>query len=243
MGLNCGVQVFRTPVGNSRAPSEKAFGEFEVEWSNGENFSRQAGNVSFTVADRDTYVVARVHDMHCYNADTTFITVNNPVNFDLGNGVKIKPGQEHTFKPSIYFDSWETDTILTYNWFKDYKGNSISTQPFLTVNETAVYYLEIGDSLDCKSIDSVALLVTASVNNQQVASDFRVFPNPAQNQIRLQFDGHDGELEIYDINGRIVFSNQVFNQQIVDLENLVNGTYLIRLNVNDKLKTQVLVKN
>jgi hypothetical protein len=225
------------------AKVSKAFGEFEVEWSNGEKFNRQAGNVSFTVADRDTYVIARVNDMHCYNADTTFITVNNPVSFDLGNGVKIKPGQEYTFKPNIYFDTLETDTVLTYNWYKDDLVNPVSTKPFLVAKETAIYYLEIGDSLYCKSIDSVALLVTTSVGSKLNESSMKVFPNPAHNFIVLQFEGQTGSLEIFDLNGKSVLTEKILDQQTVDISALAKGIYTLKLKTNAEVQTQVLIKD
>ena len=132
--------------------------------------------------------------------------------------------------------------FLSYNWYKDVQGNTISTKQFLTVNETAIYYLEIGDSLDCKSTDSVALLVTTSVNTKQIASNFQVFPNPAQHQIQLQFEGKEGILEVFDINGRLVLTEIIINDQIIDLNQFEKGTYLVRLKANDESNTQVFIK-
>ena len=64
--------------------------------------------------------------------------------------------------------------------------------------------------------------------------DVRVFPNPAQNELRVLFNapGVNRRIEIYDATGRLVLLEQVADgvpSQIVDLSLLANGAYVCKV--------------
>jgi hypothetical protein len=66
------------------------------------------------------------------------------------------------------------------------------------------------------------------------AIDVRVFPNPAQNELRVLFNdpGVNRRIEIYDATGRLVLLLQVADgtpSQIVDLSSLANGAYVCKV--------------
>lgn len=223
----------------------KAKGLFEVFWSTGHRFSKKGGQPMFIAANNDTFVIARVEDKYCYHSDTTFIKVNEPAKFDLGHGIQIKPDSVHVFKPKIQIDPWDADTVFTYNWYKNDLSTSISTDSFLVAKESARYFLEIRDSSDCTSIDSVELVVDSlsSIGNVEDHPSFRVFPNPAQDQIILQFEGPKQFLKIFDTNGRLVISQAILNRESIDLSTLERGTYIVQLSSSSSLQRQVLIKS
>ncbi len=63
------------------------------------------------------------------------------------------------------------------------------------------------------------------------AFDVKVFPNPTSGQLFLEIHGDQEGLriEIYDINGREIQANRLFNHDIVDVSSLTQGLYLLRL--------------
>jgi hypothetical protein len=134
-------------------------GSYTVDWSTGASFDNKGGTTSITVGKKDTFVVAKVKDTQCDNADTTFIYVNNPGVFDLGAEVRICPGTNHIFRPTITWDSTETDTVFKYYWYQNDLATPLSSADSLTVRDSATYLLVLADSLNCQSTDSVSLKV------------------------------------------------------------------------------------
>jgi gliding motility-associated-like protein len=135
-------------------------GKYTVDWSTGDSYTDEGGTTSITVGTKDTFVVAYVEDEQCKNSDTTFIWVNNPATFDLGDEVRICPADKHLFKPTITWDTTETDTVFTYAWYQDNPGGAaISRADSIIVDDSATYFLVVSDSLMCESIDSVSLKV------------------------------------------------------------------------------------
>lgn len=60
--------------------------------------------------------------------------------------------------------------------------------------------------------------------------DLQVFPNPSTGLIQIKGTIEAGaSIEVYDINGAIMLSEQLNNGGAIDLSSLENGTYMIRL--------------
>ncbi len=81
-------------------------------------------------------------------------------------------------------------------------------------------------------------------------SEFTVFPNPAKgNAANISFtlsESSDVLLELFDLTGRrvsVVFNEKSISGEIkraIDLSGLVDGSYLLRLNVNGEMTTHKL---
>lgn len=141
------------------AAVEDAVGSYRVDWSTGDKFTDEGGFTSITVDTVDTFVIAKVKDQQCDNADTTFIYVNNPVKMELGPDVRVCPGDAHDFGVVLTYDTTDADTIFTYSWTRNQSSTVLSTTDTLTALDSAMYFLTITDSLSCVSKDSVSLLV------------------------------------------------------------------------------------
>jgi hypothetical protein len=63
-----------------------------------------------------------------------------------------------------------------------------------------------------------------------------IYPNPARNQVTINHTGiKSGELvkaELYDLSGRIVLQEMIYNNQALDISSLTDGVYILR--VTDK---------
>lgn len=80
----------------------------------------------------------------------------------------------------------------------------------------------------------------------------RVFPNPTKGNLRVELTGVNEELlkspnnaiRVWDIQGRLMFSiNVVETSNLVDLSGYGNGTYIMQLFINGKVKDFKIVKN
>jgi hypothetical protein len=65
--------------------------------------------------------------------------------------------------------------------------------------------------------------------NSNVASNIRVYPNPANNRIAIKGIKGETTLEILSIKGQLVFSGNVWEDETIDVSNLPEGIYLIVL--------------
>ncbi|HOY33217.1 MAG TPA: T9SS type A sorting domain-containing protein [Bacteroidales bacterium] len=70
-------------------------------------------------------------------------------------------------------------------------------------------------------------------------TDFNIYPNPGDGNFTIQFDQVINEafnMKIYDLVGKVVYSQQINptgNSQQVSVENLISGTYFIRIDADD----------
>gem|GEM_PF-956159 len=76
------------------------------------------------------------------------------------------------------------------------------------------------------------------------ADAFTVYPNPSSGKLNIVFDMVDAvSVTIYDLNGRIVFSDKNFNtQKAIDIQHLQSGMYLIRIIGDNVQFVQKIIK-
>ncbi len=58
---------------------------------------------------------------------------------------------------------------------------------------------------------------------------FSIYPNPATNGFYVQTDVYSAQLTVSDINGKSVLSQQVSNNEYVDVSSLAKGVYIVEL--------------
>ena len=82
-------------------------------------------------------------------------------------------------------------------------------------------------------------------------SQIKIFPNPASETVNLEIEIQDGQkvnVEIFDLNGKLVIAKQLEPQQrlyMLDTHSLLEGVYLLRLILNGEAiesKRLVIIK-
>ena len=105
-------------------------------------------------------------------------------------------------------------------------------------NGTVGWYLDEIYVYNC----SVDLL---SVQNfETLDKSIRIYPNPSNGIFNIQNNGNINltSIEVIDINGRVIKSNtSTFNQ--VDLNDVSNGIYFVKLKSNSTTITKKVIKN
>ncbi len=108
-----------------------------------------------------------------------------------------------------------------YNWFH-HMANKFS------------YYTESERSLELEGYEEYYYtemeVISGLTDKREEAAD--VFPNPFKDEIQIMLPDNNKELDvtIYDINGRVVFSNTVTNGSSLNLSWLKSGFYFYKIN-------------
>ncbi len=109
----------------------------------------------------------------------------------------------------------------------------------------------IGQGIAVRNIAvQLAKLTILSVNDRLKTLDTRLFPNPAQSHVTVQFDNEKAgtvEIAVFNLSGqRLVQKNFTaaasFFQNNIDLSHLPSGTYFIRMSTQTATATRQFVK-
>jgi len=138
-----------------------------------------------------------------------------------------------------------TDSVLvsTYEWELD--G---STETSLTVNEDGWYTVHVTTEY-CTTTDSVYVLAYNSIEGI-TADEFSVYPNPNNGQFMIEMnlvEKQDVLLSIFNSNGQLVrefkFDDIDSFARQIDMNNVAEGLYLIRINAGGKMfNSQVVIR-
>jgi len=124
------------------------------------------------------------------------------------------------------------DAILSV--FEDYNGNGTPIDDDTNSNN-------IPDFLD----DQVAIIL--SIENETIADDFTIYPNPASEIVQIQSFNFSSETQVvlYNIQGQLVFSeiknseNGNFN---IDISSLPTGMYFVQIQSEGNTASKKLIK-
>jgi hypothetical protein len=72
-------------------------------------------------------------------------------------------------------------------------------------------------------------------------NDLQVYPNPTKGIVNINFNKQIDQIEVYDLSGKTVLRK--LNSETINLENLKDGLYLIRISADDNSETIKIVKN
>ncbi|MFT5801747.1 MAG: hypothetical protein ACI956_001556 [Nonlabens sp.] len=89
--------------------------------------------------------------------------------------------------------------------------------------------------VDNISVDKITANKNIAKNN-----DFTIAPNPANGFFQISNVGSAADCSIYDLSGKLVFHNVVEEQANIDISNLSNGTYLVKVISEHSLGTELL---
>jgi PKD repeat protein len=138
-----------------------------------------------------------------------------------------------------------------YQWYKDgspIEGANQRALPLGTDPDIGSYTVEISNQ-ECRFI-SEALLVNA-VLSSETAKDISIYPNPAEELLRISFgssrSGDDIKVDIFSIDGNKVLghvqkANALSDDLQIPIQYLRSGTYIIQIRQGDRLYSSRLLK-
>jgi hypothetical protein len=211
-----------------------AVGAANYNWSNASN----ANIITVTPSVTTTYSVIGVNQFGCQGNAVQTITVNNLPNIQAG-----------VTNPQLCVG--ETVTLsatggVSYVWNSNsnsINGSNVSVSP----NNSISYTVTGTDANGCKNNSSINLSVSACTGLGEItttASGVKVWPNPTKGEFNVEFLNDDAKtIEVLDLTGRLIQSNIVSNKKMnVNLNNLSNGVYYIKIQTQASLEVVKVVK-
>ncbi len=89
------------------------------------------------------------------------------------------------------------------------------------------------------------LSLTSSITNNQLEKEFSIFPNPFQNLIQINNNGISSiqQVQIFNNLGQIVYSQNTPINNIITINDLPTGFYVLQLSTNNGTLSKKLLKN
>ena len=177
---------------------------------------------------------------------------NNSVAEDL----EIASGQNITLDVNAITSSTSSKVFQSlvanqYQWFKDdvLITGAINATYVITnsqVSDSGIYRCEITNT-DVANLTLIRadidlnITETLSVNDQTLASDFTLYPNPVTAFLNIKYSKSITGLQLTTINGQVVFKTKTAINQI-DLSNFNSGLYFLKIETEKGVVTKKVVK-
>lgn len=132
-------------------------------------------------------------------------------------------------------------------WFAHEDDAATLTNPLesdMPLSDGTTYYAVIVSDNGCVS-DAFAVTVTVTLgSNKFDRAKLAYYPNPTQGILNIQYAETIERVEIYNTIGQLVGTQDFSSNQItVDMGNLSNGTYLLKLHIDGYQQLIKVVKN
>jgi uncharacterized Ntn-hydrolase superfamily protein len=94
--------------------------------------------------------------------------------------------------------------------------------------------------------DAVKNCSTTGINTQPRMNELRIYPQPAQDQIKIEISGMENtevEYQVVDALGRAILRTRSTAQTTLDLRNWAPGVYTLRAKIGDQVLSKSFLKN
>jgi hypothetical protein len=211
---------------------ESASGSYTIDWHLNGNFLCYGAN---------TYKHSPLLGTHKYIVSAYNLFTGNSVSDTLIVIVKPKPE-----KPIITV----TNIVLVSNYqFGNqwYYNNFIlngAISHFLKPNVNGEYYVVVKDSVTgCKSEPSLPVAVN-NVGINELKSNFRITPNPANESFYIETYKKINSLQIYDLMGKKLKTFSEIPSSIpINISDLDDGSYFLHLSIANEVYISKLIKS
>jgi hypothetical protein len=97
---------------------------------------------------------------------------------------------------------------------------------------------------DSVCITFVLIFTSTAGINEELSSQINLFPNPTSGNVIISFPmNEEGNLSVYDTQGKLVHSSALKSGDEINLSQKSPGVYTFKINLNDKIHIQRIIKN
>ncbi|MBN1952756.1 MAG: T9SS type A sorting domain-containing protein [Bacteroidales bacterium] len=159
------------------------------------------------------------------------------------------------FFQTYYWDQLNrkiTDTHYTVSW-EITRGSGTTFNP----SDTSIFFIVESMDADTSTLQAsyediigtaeIITRKTDAVTGLSQEALFKVFPNPADQVLQIQFlaPASKLEVELFDIHGKLVMKNSLTNvlshQEVsLDVDNILRGTYLLKVSIGENFFVEKL---
>ena len=191
-------------------------------WSNADvtqTTTVTAGTYSVVVEDANT----------CVGTSESVTVIENPLpTVFLGNDTTICEDE------SLLLDA---GNFVSYLWND---GSELQT---MEVSNTGLYSVEITDINGCSNTDEINVEVTVctGITQNKTTYSLDVYPNPASQYLNITANNIQiKNIKILNVTGKVIFKAQ--SNTRIDISNLSNGIYFLKIELNQEIKLVKFVK-
>ncbi len=209
-------------------------GAYSITWTgpNGTTYNDfnlsglSAGEYSMTLTDEGNHTV------------TQSFTITEPAIIEVTSAVNPTTGNDDG---SIELEVTGGTSPYTYSWSN---GSTDQNQSGLAKGE---YSVTITDANGCTK-ELTFTIETSGVDDPEFVSRFNLYPNPASNntKVALSFTSSlTGKISLVDLTGKIIRTFDIKGKDVVinvDLNNISEGIYLIKLESQNQVGVRKLIK-
>ena len=125
----------------------------------------------------------------------------------------------------IFYVGWEQKTSDMLNIGLD-RNNSANQYMFYNVGGNWNNSQYTGSWM----IRPIVNMNSVSLSNDNISDSFKVFPNPASNELKVNSNSEKNYISLYDIRGKLLFSKEFSLSSIsINISNLCKGIYILRI--------------
>lgn len=126
----------------------------------------------------------------------------------------------------------------------------IDTVSYILNNGDGVYLLQL--SIYCPLNDYFTVTEAIYFGNGTISLanisslelfEFAVYPNPTFDYVKIEFSDTQGQLSIFDLQGKLISITDILNEQLISLKNLHSGIYLFELACSSGKTIKRVIKN
>ena len=201
---------------NTSTASYNIVGDVSITLNNNNMVTLNLGSNFSTAAGPDVRAYF-VNSEGKTNEEIRNSLISNLDNFEFGM-INSSGAQTYTVEIPVSKDITKFDTIFFYCIQFNVFWDSSSITPFNSIN-CSILSLE---------------------NNVLAKIDF--YPNPAKNKIHFSnIDATSSEIRIFNILGKQVFHQAKLASKTIDISSFKSGIYFVKIDIDEKSKTQKLV--
>lgn len=112
-----------------------------------------------------------------------------------------------------------------YQWYLDGNWISEETGNVITATEPGAYTVLAFNEWGCTYLSQPVIVLGT---DDQLESQFSIYPNPAQNTLNLQLPNGTFTIEVFNILGELVIQESMVSKSQLDVSKLPNGSYVIK---------------
>lgn len=109
-------------------------------------------------------------------------------------------------------------------------------------NTTGSYYVIVSYGDECATGNSNILNVEVAATESVTAGKFYFYPNPVTEQLTFSNVPYGVTIEIFDVSGKRLISSTVVEHQSLDVQELAQGIYILKVTANSYTNTGQLIK-
>ncbi|OOV19606.1 T9SS type A sorting domain-containing protein [Flavobacterium sp. LM4] len=216
-----------------------------------------AANGSGTITVTGTFSGNQIHNFTVSGKTSSFYTITGNMNSTAGSvsyaGLTLTARLKMESSTAITYTTTAASTltlVFDSNFTGTIKVNNISytaTSGVVTVSLPAGANTITKGSVANLYYISTTYNTTArmsshgSVEEEVASAKLALYPNPVSNELNIDSDKAIQKVEVYNLTGALV-NSQAGNNNTIDMSDLANGSYLVKVYTENSLTTKIIIK-